>query len=184
MAVLPVKCSKCGNTVNVDPEKHGLKCPSCGTWVNTAMSLQKQHPKWTELLAQEKKLNEEFNRLSKYDGSYESGSSKMKRFLMKYKFAIIMLTVDIVYVIMRIAINGFTPPSSALEVLLITVMLILSFAAYLLPMIVEHVEARSEEINGINYARQERPKLNDKMNALQKEKEAYLKEFGQIDASQ
>lgn len=51
-------------------------------------------------------------------------------------------------------------------------------------MIVEHVEARSEEINGINYARQERPKLNAKMNELQKEKEAYLKEFGQIDASQ
>ena len=95
-----------------------------------------------------------------------------------------MLTVDIVYVIMRIAINGFTPPSSALEVLLITVMLILSFAAYLLPMIRESVSKRSEEINGINYARQERPKLNDKMNALQKEKEAYLKEFGQIDASQ
>ena len=184
MAVLPVKCSKCGTTVNVDPEKHGLKCPSCGTWVNTAMSLQKQHPKWIELLAEEKKLNEEFNRLNAYDGSYESSSSKMKRFLMKYKFAIIMLTLDIVYVIMRIATNGFTPPSSALEVVLITVMLILSFAAYLLPMIVEHVEARSEEINGINYAKEARPKLNAKMNDLQKEKESYLKEHGQIDGSQ
>lgn len=60
MAVLPVKCSKCGNTVNVDPEKHGLKCPSCGTWVNTAMSLQKQHPK----------LNAKMNELQKEKEAY------------------------------------------------------------------------------------------------------------------
>lgn len=184
MAVLPVKCSKCGNTVNVDPEKHGLKCPSCGTWVNTAMALQKQHPKWIELLAQEKKLKEEFNRLCGYEGSYESASSRAKRILMKYKYVIIMLTVDIVCFIIRIALYGFTPPSSALEVLLIIAMLILSFAAYLLPMIIESVRERSEEINGINYAREARPKLNDKMNELQKDKEAYLKKFGQIDASQ
>ena len=184
MAVLPVKCIKCGNTVNVDPEKHGLNCPACGTWVNTVMSLQKQHPKWTELLAEEKKLNEEYGRLSEYDGNYESGSSKAKRFLMKYIYVIIMLMVDIVCFIIRIAANGFTPPSSALEVLLIIVMLILSFAAYLLPMIMEHAKERNEEINGINYARETRPKLIDKMNALQKEKEAYLKEFGQIDGSQ
>ena len=184
MAVLPVKCSKCGNTVNVDPEKHGLKCPSCGTWVNTVMALQKQHPKWTELIAQEKKLNEEFNRLNEYDGSYESGSSKTKRYLLKYKYVIIMFTVDIVCITIRIAVNGFTPPSSALEVLLFIAMLIMSFAAYILPMIIERVKERNEEINGMNYARETRPKLNDKMNAVQKDKEAYLKEFGQIDASQ
>ena len=184
MAVLPVKCSKCKNTVNVDPEKHGLKCPSCGTWINTVMELQKQHPKWIGLLAQEKKLNEELNRLTEYESSYESGASKAKRYLHKYKYVIIMLTVDIVCFTIRIAIYGFTPPSGALAVFLIIAMLIMSFAAYLLPMILERVKERNEEINGINYAREARPKLNDKMNTLQKDKEAYLKEFGQIDASQ
>ena len=184
MAVLPVKCSKCKNTVNVDPEKHGLKCPSCGTWVNTVMALQKQHPKWAGLLAQEKKLNEELNRLTEYESSYESGASKAKRYLHKYKYVIIMLTVDIVCFTIRTAVYGFTPPSGALEVFLIITMLIMSFAAYILPMILERVKERNEEINGINYAREARPKLNDKMNALQKEKEAYLEEFGQKDASQ
>jgi Cholesterol-capturing domain. len=184
MAVLPVKCSKCKNTVNVDPEKHGLKCPSCGTWVNTAMALQKQHPKWAELLAQEKKLNEEANRLSEYEGTYESTALKTKRFLIRYMYVIIMLTVDIVCFIIRIAVYGFTAPSSALEVLLIITMLILSFAAYLLPMIMQQAKERTEETNGKNYAREARPKLNAKMIALQKEKEEYLKEHGQINASQ
>ncbi|MEE3496395.1 MAG: hypothetical protein VZR06_14640, partial [Butyrivibrio sp.] len=60
----------------------------------------------------------------------------------------------------------------------------LTFVALILPMIMKRVKERNEEINGINYARETRPKLIDKMNALQKEKEAYLKEFGQIDGSQ
>ena len=184
MAVLPVKCIKCGNTVNVDPEKHGLNCPACGTWVNTVMSLQKQHPKWTELLAEEKKLNEEYGRLSEYDGNYESGSSKAKRFIMKYLHVLTLLTIDTVCLIIRIARFGFTPPTGALEVVLIFITVSVTFVALILPMIMKRVKERNEEINGINYARETRPKLIDKMNALQKEKEAYLKEFGQIDGSQ
>ena len=101
MAVLPVKCSKCKNTVNVDPEKHGLKCPSCGIWINTVRELQAQHPKWTGLLEQEKKLNEEYTRLNEYESFYESDSSKAKRFFMKYKYAILMFIIDVAYIIFR-----------------------------------------------------------------------------------
>ena len=95
-----------------------------------------------------------------------------------------LLTIDTVCLIIRIARFGFTPPTGALEVVLIFITVSVTFVALILPMITKRVKERNEEINGINYARETRPKLIDKMNALQKEKEAYLKEFGQIDGSQ
>lgn len=184
MATLPVKCNKCGTTVNVDVEKHGQKCPSCEIWVNTVRELQAQHPKWTELLEQEKKLNEDYARLNEYDGYYESGSSKAKQFFMKYKYAILMFVIDLVYIIIWLAHNGFTPPESAWEVILIVLLLIVSFSAYLLPAIRSRVKERNEEINGINFAREERPKVDAKMRDLVKEKEDYLEKYGQKDAAQ
>ena len=41
-----------------------------------------------------------------------------------------------------------------------------------------------EEINGINFAREERPKVDAKMRDLIKEKEEYLEKFGQKDTAQ
>jgi NADH:ubiquinone oxidoreductase subunit 3 (subunit A) len=184
MATLPVKCNKCETTVNVDIEKYGLKCPSCGIWINTVRELQAQHPKWTGLLEQEKKLNEEYTRLNEYESFYESDSSKAKRFFMKYKYAILMFIIDVAYIIFRLALYGFTPPGSALEVMLIVILLIVSFSVYLLPAIRSRVNERNEEINGINFAREERPKVDAKMRDLVKEKEEYLEKFGQKDASQ
>ena len=184
MATLPVKCRKCGNAVNVDIEKHGLMCPSCGTWVNIVRELQAQHPEWTRLLEQEKKLNEEYARLNEYESSYESGSSKAKRLFVKYKYAILMFAIDVFYISIRLALYGFTPPGSALEIIMIVLMLMVSFAVFLLPVIRSHVNERNEEINEKNFARQERPKVDQKMRDLMKEKEAYLEKYGQKDATQ
>ena len=100
---------------------------------------------------------------------------------MKYKYAILMFVIDLVYIIIRLAHNGFTPPESALEVMLIVILLIVSFSVYLLPAIRSRVNERNEEINGINFAREERPKVDAKMRDLIKEKEEYLEKFGQKD---
>ena len=101
-----------------------------------------------------KKLNEEYGRLSEYDGNYESGSSKAKRFIMKYLYVLTMLTIDTVCLIIRIARFGFTPPTGALEVVLIFIAISVTFVALILPMIMQRVKERNEEINGINYARE------------------------------
>ena len=80
--------------------------------------------------------------------------------------------------------SGFTPPGSALEVMLIVILLIVSFSVYLLPAIRSRVNERNEEINGINFAREERPKVDAKMRDLVKEKEEYLEKFCQKDSAQ
>ena len=184
MATLPVKCKKCGTTVNVDIEKHGLMCPSCGSWVNTVRELQLQHPRWAEFLEQEKKLKEEYSRLNEYENTYESGSSKAKRFFTRHKYAILMFVIDVLFINIRLALYGFTPPGSVWEVMLILLLLFVSFAVYLLPVIRSRVSERNEEINGINFAKEERPKVDAKMRDLAKEKEEYLEKFGQKDATQ
>jgi len=143
-----------------------------------------QHPNWAELLEQEKKLKEDYARLTQYEGQYESGSSKAKRFFMKYKYAILLFVIDLVFIIIRLARNGFTPPESAWEVIFIVLLLIVSFAAYLLPAIRSRVNERNEEANSINFAREERPNVDAKMRDLVKEKEDYLAKFGQKDAAQ
>ncbi len=184
MATLPVKCKKCGTTVNVDIEKHGLKCPSCGTWINTVRELQAQHPVWTGLLEQEKKLKEEYGRLTEFEGHYESGSSKAKRFFTKYKHVIILFAFDVVVFNIRFALYGFTPPESAWEVIIMLILLIGSFVVCFLPAILSRVRERKEEVNGINFAKEERPKVDAKMRDLVKEKEEYLERFSQKDAEQ
>ena len=103
---------------------------------------------------------------------------------MKYKYAILMFVIDVGYIIFRLALYGFTPPGGAWEVMLIVLLIIMSFSVYLFPAIRSRVRERNEEVNGINFAKEERPKVDAKMRDLVKEKEEYLEKFSQKDAVQ
>ena len=179
MAILPVKCNKCGNTVSVDTAKHGMKCPSCGAWVNIVRVLQKQHPEWVRLVGQEKKLNEELHNLDAYENTYEYSASKARRFFHKYRVLLIVLTIEAVLYISSFFVSIFSPPRNIGEALLCFVLINLPFLFYYLPMVIRSINERNDEKNGINYARETRPKVEGKLAGIAKEKEEYLERFGE-----
>ena len=93
MALLPVKCNSCGKTVAVKSEMNGVTCPSCGGWLSIVKAMKEQHPKWLELDAREKELNERYHFLENCADDYESGTLKTKRFFRRYIYLIIGLLI-------------------------------------------------------------------------------------------
>ena len=177
MAILPVKCDKCGNTVQADPEKNGMKCPSCGKWLSLVRVLPKQHPKWVELVAEEKKLNDEYHRLENYADNYESSGLKTKKIFRGYGLLMVFLALDVIIFFFSVLSNGFRAPESTFEILMYVFMTIVTLAASMMPTMKKVIDKRNDEKNGANYAIENMPKTADKMAAIRQEKEAYLKEI-------
>lgn len=182
MALLPVKCNSCGKTVAVKSEMNGVTCPSCGGWLSIVKAMKEQHPKWLELDAREKELNERYHFLENCADDYESGTSKTKRFFRRYIYLIIALFIDCI--IIAVSGFGFDGSFSLGKAVTIILMIGLLIVTYFMPEIIRKIRKTSDAKSTKSFVKEEHEKLAKKLSEVMAEKEEYLKEFGVKDVVQ
>ena len=182
MALLPVKCNNCGKIVPVKSEMNGVTCPSCGGWLSIVKAMKEQHPKWLELDAREKELNERYHFLENCADDYESGSLKTKRFFRRYIYLIVALIIDTI--IIAVSGFGFDDSFSFGNVVAIILMIGLLIVTYFIPEIIKKIRKNSDAKSTNSFVNEEHEKLAKKLSEIMVEKEEYLKKIGVTDTAQ
>lgn len=172
MAELPIKCEKCGKIILADSERNNMKCPECDAFVSIARAIKKEHPKWIELLEEEKELYERSRH-------YKPGMTTSERKTLSPKIlrmlimagSIALLVVGSRYWVMR----GFADTIEG-DVIYFIILAIVAFAGmlvgYLMPTIME-IHKGSKERKAID---EMQDKIAQRISEIIAEKEEYIKE--------
>ena len=171
MAQLPIKCGKCGKTVMANTDSNGMMCTFCGEFINTYKAVEKQHPKWVDLIKEEKKLYTQSNGLrSDNNFSKDPFSQKMRKGVLVGTGIFAVLTS-----ILYISLQGSVAPDSTEEVIVFFIVLFtgafLIISPFCLPGII--LKFRSRHNAQLD---EYQTKIAQRLSEILVEKEAYLKE--------
>lgn len=171
MAVLPVICKKCGNTVSADPEKKIFKCPHCGVGLSMMKTLQEQHPVWFKLIEEENALIRERNDAVPGLKDYEKKPSVIK----KYIPLITVLGVETVIMTVRTFSSGLDGLQSAGEVVLFVLMLVFVVIALGIPLFFPLYKNHKENKDKMAYSEITTERVTKRLLEISQEKQEYLK---------